>query len=101
MGFLATLLVVSPTLGQIQFTAQQCVSTQTGIRKKHAHLAVLMRPAVLLYARCIPTDLRPFFRKPVSSTSTTSSGVSVHRGHFSSLTRQLVRRGHVFWQRTY
>ena len=40
MGFLATLLVVGPTLGQIQFSVQQRVSTRARIGKKHAYLTV-------------------------------------------------------------
>src|SRR2546426_4474277 len=31
-----------------------------------------MRPAVPLYWRCTPTDLVPFFRKPVSSMTSTA-----------------------------
>src|SRR5258708_1803327 len=40
MGLLATLLVVGPTLGKIQFSVQQRVSTRARIGKKDAYLTV-------------------------------------------------------------
>jgi hypothetical protein len=33
-----------------------------------------MRPAAPLYWRCTPTDFVPFFRKPVSSITSTAAG---------------------------
>ena len=36
--------------------------------------AFSIRPAVPVYCRATPADIRPFFRKPVSSTASTADG---------------------------
>ena len=40
---------------------------------KQKTLALGVYPAVSLYCRCTPAECRPFFRKPVSSTTSTPS----------------------------
>src|ERR1700730_6274159 len=64
MGFLTTLLVVSPTLGQIQFAVQQCVSAGTGVGKKHAHLAVFDAPSCATVLSLNPYRFVSLFEKP-------------------------------------
>ena len=53
---------------------RRCDERRSRIRQKDADLAILDAPRVPLYWRLTPTDLTPWMRKPVSSTTRIAYG---------------------------
>lgn len=80
-GFGPAHIVFRPGLRQIQPPINQCVAEAAGVTEKHAALTILsevegsIRPAVPDYCRATPTECSPFFKNPVSSTTSTPSGL--------------------------
>jgi hypothetical protein len=70
-GLLAAWPVLGPALRQVQLPVHQPVPTQAGIGHKHADLAVLDPRGRARVLPLDPADLVPFFKNPVSSTTST------------------------------
>src|SRR5512132_2833823 len=68
------LRVVGPALGQVQLPVNEPPPLGAGVARKTPSWQLSTLPAVPEYCRCTPTEVVPFLRSPVSSTTSTAPG---------------------------
>ena len=66
--------ILGPCLGQVQLPVDECPPPGAGVGQEHAELAVVDLAGGARVLALDPTEVVPFLRKPVSSTTSTACG---------------------------